>query len=144
MHFSATEGLSPYIEWLHRTLRKRRVRVLLHPHDIANLERKLVQAKTWLERLHLRGQVSPRKLTEMRRIGQKIEATLLALVPSDHPLYRILFTSRQLVESLERAIEKAHAAAQSAGEGVRRGRLVRSATQSAKKGYAAAEHELRV
>lgn len=101
MHFSATEGLSPYIEWLHRTLRHRQVKELLHPCDIATVEAKLVRAKAWLERLHLRGRISHRELQEMHAIGLKIEATLLALVPPDHPLYPVIFTTRSLVESFE-------------------------------------------
>jgi len=119
MHFSATEGLSPYIEWLHLTLRHRRVRRLLHPRDLSTLDKKLTAAKAWLARLHLRGRVSHRELDEMHMIGKKIADNLLALVPDDHALYASLFTSRQLVQALEKTIEKANAKAKQAGANVR-------------------------
>ena len=104
MHFAATEGLSPYIEWLHRTLRHRQVRRLLHPLDLATIDAKLSRAKAWLERLHLRGRITYRELQEMHAIGLKVEAALLALVPSDHPLYPAIFPMRDLVEAFETEI----------------------------------------
>jgi len=106
MHFEATEGLSPYIEWLHQTLRHRRVRTLLHPSDVSALQDKLADAKAWLDQLHLRGRISPAKLGQMRQISRQIREHLLALVPPDHPLYPSLFTARQLVEALGRRLEK--------------------------------------